>query len=116
MKNVKVHSKGIPQSGQTQKLKLTQSQVKHVARLAGFSLTKNEVVKFQKQLSDILDYVAQLDEIETAKVEPTSQVTGLENVFRKDEPSPSLSPKEVLSGAKDKHNQYFKTKGIFDET
>ena len=100
----------------TQNSNLTKSQVRHVARLAGLILSEKEVVKFQKQLSDILDYVAQLDEIETTKVEPTSQVTGLENVLRKDKPSPSLSPEEVLSGAKGKHNQYFKIKGIFDET
>jgi aspartyl-tRNA(Asn)/glutamyl-tRNA(Gln) amidotransferase subunit C len=116
MKNAKGHSKGIPQSGQTRKLKLTRSQVEHVARLASLSLTKNEAIKFQKQLSDILRYVAQLEEIETTKVEPTSQVTGLENVFRKDEPSPSLPPEKALSGAKDKHNNYFKIKGIFNET
>jgi aspartyl-tRNA(Asn)/glutamyl-tRNA(Gln) amidotransferase subunit C len=98
------------------KSKLTKEQVKHVARLAGLTLNEKEVVKFQKQLSDILDYVAQLDEVDTSRVEPTSQVTGLENVLREDQPSPSLSQKEVLSGAKDQHNNYFKIKGIFDET
>lgn len=100
----------------SQKAKLTKEQVKHVARLAGLTLSEKEVAKFQKQLSDILDYVAQLDEVETTKVEAMSQVTRLENIIRDDKPSPSLSQKEALSGAKDKHNNYFKTKGIFDET
>lgn len=96
--------------------RLTKEKVKHVARLAGLTLTAKELVKFQKQLSDILDYVAQLDEVNTSKAEPTSQVTGLENVFRKDEPSLSLTQDEVLSGAKEKHNHFFKIKGIFNET
>jgi aspartyl-tRNA(Asn)/glutamyl-tRNA(Gln) amidotransferase subunit C len=96
--------------------KLTKNQVRHVARLAGLTLSKKEVAKFQQELSDILDYVAQLNEIDTLKVEPTSQVTGLENIFRKDKSAPSLSQKEVLSGAKTKLNNYFKIKGIFDET
>lgn len=98
------------------KSKLTKEQVKHVARLAGLTLSKKEIAKFQKQLSDILDYVAQLDEVDTSKAEPTSQVTGLENVFRDDTTTPSLSQEEVLSGAKEKHNNFFKIKGIFDET
>lgn len=98
------------------KSKLTKEQVKHVARLAGLTLSKKEIAKFQKQLSDILDYVAQLDEVDTSKAEPTSQVTGLENVFRDDKTAPSLSQEEVLSGAKEKHNNFFKIKGIFDET
>lgn len=96
--------------------KLTKDQVKHVARLAGLTLSKKEITKFQKQLSDILDYVAQLDEVDTSKVEPASQVAGLENIFRDDKTAPSLSQKEVLSGAKEKHNNFFKIKGIFDET
>ncbi len=96
--------------------KLTKEKVKHVARLAGLTLSEKEVNKFQKQLSDILDYVAQLDEVDVSKVEPTSQVTELENVSREDKPAPSLTQKEVLSGSKEKHNNYFKIKGIFDET
>lgn len=98
------------------KSKLTRSEVRHVARLAGLTLNEKEVTKFQKQLSAILDYVAQLDKVDISKVEPTSQVTGLENVFRDDKTTPSLSQEEVLSGTKKKHNNFFKIKGIFDET
>lgn len=98
------------------KTELTTNQVKHVARLAGLTLSKKEIAKFQKQLSDILDYVAQLDEVDTSKVEPSSQVTGLENIFRDDRATPSFPQDEVLSGAKEKHNNFFKIKGIFDET
>lgn len=96
------------------KLKLTKSEVKHIAKLAQVDLTEKEVAKFQKQLSDILDYVSQLSELDTSKVEPISQVTGLENVLREDKTSPSLTQKEVLSGAKEKHNNFFKIKAIFE--
>lgn len=92
---------------------LTKKQIKHVAKLADLKLTENEVVKFQKQLSEVLAYVAQLDRLDTKGVAPTSQVTGLENVFRKDEPAPSLSQEEALSGAKKKEKGFFKTKAIF---
>lgn len=96
------------------KSRLTKAEVEHIAKLAQLELTEKEIKKFQKQLSDILDYVSQLDELDTAGVESTSQVTGLENVFREDETKPSLTQKEVLSGAKKKHNNFFKIKAIFE--
>jgi len=88
--------------------------VKHVALLANLKLSQKEIKKFQKQLSEILDYVNILNKLDTKGIEPTSQVTGLENVFREDKPTPSLSQKEALSGAKEKHNNFFKVKAIFD--
>ncbi len=94
--------------------KLTTSQVEHLAQLAQLTLTSQERQKLQKQLSEILDYVGQLNKLKTAEVEPTSQVTGLENVFRQDEPSPSLSQKEVLSEAKETKNSFFKVKAVFE--
>lgn len=94
--------------------KLNEKEVRHVARLAGLTLSHQEVRKFQKQLSEVLDYIDVLNELETERVEPTSQVTGLENVFKEDRPGPSLSQKEALSGAKEKHNNFFKVKAIFE--
>ena len=95
--------------------KLTEREVRHVAKLAGLILALQEIRKFQKQLSEILDYISQLNELDTTKVKPTSQVTGLENVFREDKPRPSLSQKEVLSGAKNTEKGMFKIKAIFEE-
>ncbi|MDP3998094.1 MAG: Asp-tRNA(Asn)/Glu-tRNA(Gln) amidotransferase subunit GatC [bacterium] len=89
--------------------------VSHVAKLANLDLTDEENKRFAGQLSSILDYVAQLDKIDTKGVEPTSQVTGLENVTRKDEPSPSLSQEKVLKNTKSKHNGLFKVKAIFEK-
>ncbi len=64
--------------------KLTKKEVEHVAKLARLGLSSDEKKKFEKELSDILDFVEKLNEVKTDKVEPTAQVTGLENVFRKD--------------------------------
>ena len=96
------------------KTKLTRKEVLHIARLANLHLTEKEVRKFQHELSDILEYIEILNELDTGGVRPTSQVTGLENVFRKDEIEESLSQKEALSGTKQKHNGYFKVKSIFN--
>lgn len=94
--------------------KLTKEEVKHVAKLANLTLTPQELDKFCQQLSEILDYMAILKEVETFKVEPTSQVTGLENVFREDEPGGCLSQKEALSGTKNQQKGMFKTKAILE--
>ncbi len=86
----------------------------HVAKLANLPLTEEEKKKFEKQLAETLDYVAQLEEIDTKGVEPTSQVTGLENVTREDVAKPSFSQEEALSNTKSKHNGFFKVKAILE--
>lgn len=88
--------------------------VSHVAKLANLPLTDEEKKKFEKQLSETLDYVNQLNEIDTKGVEPTSQVTGLENVTREDVIKPSFSQEEALANAKSKHNGLFKVKAILE--
>ena len=95
------------------KAKISQEEVRKIAKLANLELAESEVKKFQKQLSDVLDYAAVLDELDTANVESTSQVTGLENITRADETGTSLSQKEVLLNAKNSHNGYFKIRSIF---
>jgi len=97
----------------TKNSKLSEDKVRHVAKLAKLELGANEIEKFQKQLSEILDYIEMLKEVETKDVEITSQVTGLENVFREDKVEKSLSQEEALSGAKNKHQGRFKIKAIF---
>lgn len=94
--------------------KLTEEEVVHVAKLAGFTLSSKEVKKFQEQLSEVLNYVEILKKAKTSGVEPTFQVTGLENVFREDKVGPSLSQKEVLSGAKNKKDNMFRTKAVLE--
>ena len=88
--------------------------VAKVAKLANLPLTEAEKKKFEKQLSETLDYVKQLGEIDTKKVEPTSQVTGLENVLREDEVTPSLLQREALQNAKETHKGFFKVPAILD--
>lgn len=56
-----------------------------VARLARLALSDEETVKYQDQLSSILHYIGQLDEVDTKNVPPTAQVTGAANVLADDE-------------------------------
>ena len=97
--------------------KLSENEVKHVAKLAKLNLTPQEVKKFQEQLSEVLTYVEVLKEAKTEKTEPTSQVTSfLENIFREDKAKTSLSQKEVLSGTKQNYQGFFKIKRILNNS
>jgi aspartyl-tRNA(Asn)/glutamyl-tRNA(Gln) amidotransferase subunit C len=97
--------------------KLTKSEVLHVASLAKIELDSNEIEKYTKQLSDVVDSFGQLTEVDTKNVEPTSQTTGLENVFRQDEVKPEncLSQDAAVSGSDKIYNGYFKVKAILTE-
>ncbi|MCL4382623.1 MAG: Asp-tRNA(Asn)/Glu-tRNA(Gln) amidotransferase subunit GatC [Patescibacteria group bacterium] len=95
------------------KQKITTAEIEHIAALAQLKLTRPEIEKFQKQLSQVLAYVSQLAKVKTQNVEPTSQVTGLENSFREDEIKDSLTQKEALSFAGEVKDNLFKVKAIF---
>ncbi len=90
--------------------------IKHAAQLANLSLSKEELKKFDSQLSKIIEYIETLKKVDTKDIEPTSQVTGLNNVTRKDEKTiPSLSQEKALSNTDFKHNGLFKVKAILDK-
>lgn len=63
---------------------LSKDQVRHIAKLARLRLTDAEVKKFSTELTQILQYVDMLSEVDTKGVEPLAQVTGQANVFRDD--------------------------------
>ena len=89
--------------------------VPYIAKLANLVINEYEIEKFESQLSNVLNYIKKLDEVDVTDVEPTSQVTGLENVYREDKVTPSLTQREALSNAPATQNGMFKVKGIFDE-
>ena len=64
---------------------ISKEQVKHVAKLTRLKLTEKEINKYQKELGKILDYVGQLQEINTKDISPCSGGIDLKNVFREDE-------------------------------
>lgn len=94
--------------------KLTKAEVKQVAKLANLTLSDEEVEKLGEQLSETLEYVGQLNEIDTEQIDPTHSVTGLSNVMRKDETEPSLSQEQALQNAKSVEDGQFKVKAIFN--
>lgn len=64
---------------------IKREDILHLANLSEFTLTESEVSSLGKDLKDIIKYISQLDQLDTAKVEPTYQVFEMENVWRNDE-------------------------------
>lgn len=91
-------------------------QIRYVALLARLGLTDEEVTRFAAQLDQILAYVGQLQKLNTDDVPPTSHAIPMANVFRHDEPAPSLPAEAVLANAPQREGLFFKVPRVLDET
>ena len=95
-------------------MKLTIEQVEHIAKLARLNLTAGEKAKYAEQLSGILEYVDALQAVDTAEVEPTSQVTGLTNISRDDRVIESGISEELVAGAPQSRDGYIVIPKVFE--
>ena len=77
---------------------LDKAQVLHVARLARLELSDDEVDRMAAELSNVLDHIEKIRELDLEGVPATSHVIDVVNVLRADEPEPSL-PREVILAA-----------------
>lgn len=76
-----------------------QIDIEHVANLARLALNADEKDRLKAQLSLILEHAAKVGEVATSDVEPTASPIPRANVYREDEPEPSLPVDEVLRNA-----------------
>jgi aspartyl-tRNA(Asn)/glutamyl-tRNA(Gln) amidotransferase subunit C len=86
---------------------LSIEEVMHIERLARLKLSDEERERYRKQLSDILDYAARLDEIDTSNISPLYHVLPVTNVLREDIPNQNFSQEEALSNAPLQENGFF---------
>ncbi len=89
------------------KTSISIEEIKHLAWLARLELTEDEKKLYTRQLNKILEYFNMLSELNTENIPPTYHLTGKVNVFREDEPKPSLDVNEVLMNAPRKRKQFF---------
>lgn len=94
---------------------INKDEVKYIADLASLKLSEEEVDKFSKQLSDILDYVEKLDELDTEDIVPTAYTIPVKNILREDKVEESLNLEKVLQNAPEKINNQFRVPKIMDE-
>jgi len=83
---------------------ITEREIEHIAELADIGISKEEISEFTSQFNAILDYFEILDTVEGESA-PDS---GMVNVFREDEPRPSLPQEKVLENAGSTENGFIK--------
>ena len=87
---------------------ISRDDVLHVAKLARLALTEEEVDRFGEQLGAILEAVGKVRELDLEGVPPTSHPLDLANVWRDDEPRPSLPLDDALANAPDREGGFFR--------
>jgi aspartyl-tRNA(Asn)/glutamyl-tRNA(Gln) amidotransferase subunit C len=96
--------------------KLSKSEVEYIAKLSRIGITKDETEKLADEISGILSYVNQLEEVETESIEITAQVMGLTNVSLEDKiVEEKISPEDLLKNAPQSLNGFIKVKPVFEQ-
>ena len=95
-------------------MKLSHEQVRHIAWLARLGLSEEDVEKFSLQLSNILENIEILRQVDTTGVPPATHSITLRNVFRKDDVVDSYSQAQILSNAPEQEENCFKVQPILE--
>lgn len=97
---------------------MTQINTKQIIKLANLSVSDEDELlsTIDSELESTIDYVSQIQTVKTNDISETHQVTGLENVFRKDEIEPEriLTQKQALSNSKNTHQGYIVVKAVIE--
>ena len=95
--------------------KITKDEVKKVAHLARLELNEDEINNHAEQLEKILEYVKQLEKIETDDVPCTTRAIEVVNVFRKDKKKISECTEDLLELGPSREDKFFKVPKIINE-
>ncbi|MGI5840181.1 MAG: Asp-tRNA(Asn)/Glu-tRNA(Gln) amidotransferase subunit GatC [bacterium] len=93
-------------------MEISRKDVEQVATLARIEITEEEKEMFTQQLNVILEYIDQLNELDTEAVPPTFHVLPLQNILREDVVRPSLPQEKALGNAPETENGCFKVPKI----
>jgi aspartyl-tRNA(Asn)/glutamyl-tRNA(Gln) amidotransferase subunit C len=93
---------------------LTVEEGRWVAHLARLELTDAELAMMTGQLTSIIDYFNQLQQVETENVEPLAHPLPIQNVFRADEAAPSLPVDAALANAPDRRGDFYGVPAVLE--
>ena len=77
-------------------MKIKREDILHLTSLSNFSLSESEIESLGADLEHIINYISELDQLDTEGIEPTYQVFEMENVWRADEIKPQDATREQL--------------------
>lgn len=88
-------------------MSISRDDVRHVAELARLDFSDDDEKRMAEEMSQILDYVEKLDELDTSGVPPMSHVLDVSNVFREDEIESRIDREQALEPASETDDGYF---------
>jgi aspartyl-tRNA(Asn)/glutamyl-tRNA(Gln) amidotransferase subunit C len=102
--------------------KITKGEVEKIAKLARVEVSENEKTKYAREMTEILGYVEKLNKVKTENILETSQVTGLESVYREDIASESTqvdkdkdkNREKLLKNAPSHKDGYIRVKQVLE--
>ena len=97
---------------------ISTKDVEYIAKLARIELIDKEKEKLAQEMSSILGYIDKLNEVDVSGIEPTAQVTGLENIFRPDQlrddyKLQTTNYKLLIDAMPKRERNYLKVKAVF---
>ena len=95
-------------------MSLSADEIRKVADLARLELSEADLHTMARQLSSILDYVNQLQQVNTEGVEPLAHPLPIHNVFRDDVPAPCLTVDAALTNAPDRRGDFYAVPAVLD--
>ncbi len=95
-------------------MKITRDQVAHVANLARLALPDEELDALTGQMDQILEYVEQLNALDTDDIVPTAHAVPMENAFRPDQVNASLGIEKALSNAPERNENSFRVPKVIE--
>ena len=93
---------------------IDRDEVIHIADLSRIKLNDSEKERYSQDLTSILEFVDQLNEIETDKIEPIMNITGLENVMDEDRAKQDPAAEKIIQNAPDAKDGYFRVKKVIE--
>ena len=96
-------------------MKISRTEVERMAELARLELTGQEIEDLQRDLSEILEYVDQLNQLDTTGVPPTAHALVGRDVLREDEAEPSMPQEDTLANAPHVQDGFFRVHAVFEK-
>jgi len=91
---------------------ISATEVEHLAKLARIELSAEQQKNFSNQLTDILKYVKKLSAVDTKNIPPTSYLSLLKNITRRDEIKPNTQSEKLIAAAPEKKDGCVKVKAV----
>ncbi len=96
-------------------MSLTTQKAREIAHLARLELTDEEIELYREQLSAVLDYVAQISQLDLTDVPATTHAISQQNIFRQDVAEPPMPVEDALFNAPQQQDNQFKIQAILEE-